>query len=288
MRWKAARRRLPPLDEPTDQFSSFTLILTFVVRPAPPLPPHFVARPVARRKVFAPLRSLRSLAGPPLAPFAVAALFWSPWAWRGGCGVPPRWALLACSGWFSGLLGVCCGFVLCRFVSVSRLVSRVVRGSAGGSLVAFAGRFRFVCRCLPLARPALGARVLRRCRCCRVRVACRCVGVRVGLVVLGRLPAGGSAVPRRCGCGVGCFGAGVGSAVAPAGVAGGVACARLGRRGLGVRLLPLPLLVASVGGCRRRWLVTAPVHPRATQTVAGLLSAERNPSSADHRPRVAR
>ena len=171
---------------------------------------------------------------------------------RGGGGVVPA---AGGRGWFPVFrvfVGVSCGFFLFGFVAVFGAVSRVFCRAAVRALVASAGRVGAGVGCAALAGAAVGAVVFGR-GCGRwVRVAGVRVGVRVGVVGLGRVPAGRSAVRRWR---VRRLGAGGRPAVAAAGRSRRVARAGgLGGR-LVVSLPPLPLLVARVGGCRWRWLV---------------------------------
>ena len=150
------------------------------------------------------------------------------------------------------LWGVCRGFFLSGWFPVSGLVPWRAGRAAVRALVASAGRVGAGCWCAALARSAVGAVVLRCRGGGRLRVGCVGFGVRVGVVGLGRVPAGRSAVRRWR---VRRLGAGGRPAVAAAGRSRRVARAGgLGGR-LVVSLPPLPLLVARVGGCRWRWLV---------------------------------
>jgi len=129
---------------------------------------------------------------------------------------------------FSVLLGVCCGCVLCPVFPVVGGFSWFAGGSAGGALVASAGRVRSGCGRLSLAVAVVCAVVLRRGRCRWLCVAGRCVLVRLGLVGLGGASVRGSALPWCGGSSLGRVGAGRLLAVAAAGWAGCAACSGVG------------------------------------------------------------
>ena len=189
-----------------------------------------------------------------LAPWAVAALRWSPWAWRGGV-VPAAGGRVWCSaGLSAGCVGVCRGFVLVGWFSCAGRVARFAGGFAGRAVVALARWLRAGCGCLPLACPAVCALVFRRCGRRRFRLCCGGAGFCCGLVGLGWLSGRCPAVRRPLWAGLGCFCAGGRAAVAAArGSRRAPGSARL-CAGLAMRLPPLPLLVARVAGCRSRWL----------------------------------
>lgn len=155
---------------------------------------------------------------------------------------------------FSGCVGVRCGWFLVAVVSVSGGFSWF-RPAAVGSVVASAGRFGAGRWCLPLAGAGVRSVVFGRCgrRGFRV-VGCR-VGVCGGLVVVGRLSGGCPAVSGCGWAGLRRLGAGRLPAVAGAGRSRCPACGRWLGAGVAVALPPLPVLVASVSGCRSRWLV---------------------------------
>ena len=125
--------------------------------------------------------------------------------WGGGS----RWSL-------SAFMGVRCGFVFSCFVSRCRRVAWLAGFTAVRALVALARRFGAGCRRVSLARPVVAPVVFQ----CRgrggFRVVFGCVGLRVGVVGLGRLPVGRSAVRRPLRHGVRGFGAGGRAACAPA------------------------------------------------------------------------
>ena len=125
--------------------------------------------------------------------------------WGGGS----RWSL-------SAFMGVRCGFVFSRFVSRCRRVAWLAGFTAVRALVALARRFGAGCRRVSLARPVVAPVVFQ----CRGRGRVRVVGaglrVRGGMVGLGRLPVGRSAVRRPLRHGVRGFGAGGRAACAPA------------------------------------------------------------------------
>ena len=195
-----------------------------------------------------------------LAPVCVAALCWSPC----GCGRAVGRVAPVLGGFSGRCVGVCGGFVLGGGFSGGGGFSWLCRGSAVGSVVASAGRVGAGRWGLPVARAGVWARVLR----CRgrggLRVCCGGVGLRVGLVGLGRFPAGRSPL---CWRGVGCLRAGDRPAVAPVGRSRcvarrvGLGAGGLGRWGFrlwrGGAAAALPLRVTSVAGCRWRggcWL----------------------------------
>ena len=144
-----------------------------------------------------------------------------------------------CCGFFSGFVSLAGGFpwrcvaAVCAVVALARWV-----GAVGG--------------CLSLACPVVVAVVFRRGRGLWVFVGCRCVGFRVGVVGLGGVSGRCPSVPWSLRACVRCFRAGRGASVAAAVASGGAAAFGCVGAGLVVPLLPLPLLVASVAGCRSR------------------------------------
>ena len=181
----------------------------------------------------------------------------------GGVGVPSRpcrplpagaSAAPAAVGWAAPVgrrvaLGVCCGF-FAGFVSVSGRFPWSL--GAVCAVVASSRRFRAGVRCVALAGAGVSAVVFRCCGRGGFRLCCVGVGVCCGLVGLGGVSVGGSPVPWCSWAGVWRVGSRRRSSGAPAGLSGFVApSARLG--GLAVSLVPLPVLVARVAGCRCRW-----------------------------------
>ena len=161
--------------------------------------PALRTRPLRRCRWGGRLGSLLSLWPAPCGPSA------APVAVSGGS----RWSL-------SAFVGVRCGFVFSRFVSRCRRVAWLAGFAAVRALVALARRFGAGCRRVSLARPVVAPVVFQ----CRgrggFRVVFGCVGLRVGVVGLGRLPVGRSAVRRPLRHSVRGFGAGGRAACAPA------------------------------------------------------------------------
>lgn len=213
----------------------------------------------------------RPCARPRFRPCALAPSALPPGGWVGVPSCPCRplpagaSAAPAAGGWWlplvaGVLVGVRRGRLVSGFVSVSGGFSWF-RPAAFRSVVASAGRFGAGRWCLPLAGAGVRSVVFGRCgrRGFRV-VGCR-VGFCGGLVVVGRLPARRPAVSRcRWPC-VWRLGAGRLPAVAGAGRSRCPACGRWLGAGVvsagfvAAALPPLPVLVASVSGCRSRWLV---------------------------------
>lgn len=187
-------------------------------------------------------------------------MHWSPWPriarrrGRGGGVLPCRSVALVGFLGGSGFVGVCCGWFLVAFVSCVGGFPWFAGVAAFCAVVAFAGRLGSGVRCVALACSCVSAVVF---RCGRGRwlrlFGCR-VGVCCGLVVMGWLPARGSPVCWCSWAGVWCLRAGRRSSGVGLGRSGVVALAA-GLGGLAVSLLPLPVLVAGVAGCRWRWLV---------------------------------
>ena len=208
-----------------------------------------------------------------LAPVCVAALCWSPC----GCGRAVGRVAPGLGGSSGLVCGVYCGrFLLSRFVPRCRRAARA--SSALGALVALAGRVGAVGWRVSLAAAGLGAVVFGGGGRGGFRVAGAGLGLRVGLVGLGRLPAGGSAVSRCGGSGVRRLRAGGCAAVSPAGRSRrvarrvGLGAGRLGRWGFrlwrGGAAAALPFGRQRRGLPLARWvLVTAPALPLAIQTV---------------------
>lgn len=207
---------------------------------------------------FAPLRpsSLPALCARPLGPSAWGV------GWGSFLSLSPapggRFRRSGGGGWWlplvaGVLVGVRRGRLVSGFVSVSGGFSWC--GASVGSVVASAGRFGTGRWCLPLAGAGVCSVVFGRCgrRGFRV-VGCR-IGVCGGLVVVGRLSGGCPAVSRCRWAGLRRLGAGRLPAVAGAGRSRCPACGRWLGAGVAVALPPLPVLVASVSGCRSRWLV---------------------------------
>lgn len=141
------------------------------------------------------------------------------------------------AGFPGAVLGVCCGSSVSGFVSVSGGFPWFAGCASGRALVASAGRVCHGRWRLSLASPGILAGVLRRGGRGRLRVVRRRIGLRVGLVVVGRVPAGRSALRRRGGSGVGGVGAGGRVALIAAGRSRRAACSgRVGAGGLSGRV----------------------------------------------------